>query len=193
MVRNVTLADASVAAAAGDLAGGKLVLLDHTTRGGRQLACRLFLPGRGRSCSRGCGGCRFLCFRGFAGLGLRGRLRRSAGRLLFNDRKQLPARYRRARRLVERLDDSRCGCRHFEHDLVGLEVCEVFVARDRLADLLVPGDERRVRDGFGQLRNADFQCHDGFPVSADATSASCSRWWMACMPVAGAAALSRPA
>ncbi len=39
--------------------------------------------------------------------------------------------------------------RHFEHHLVGLEVGEVLVARDRLAHLLVPGDQRGIRDRLG--------------------------------------------
>ena len=43
------------------------------------------------------------------------------------------------------------GRGHFEHHLVGLEVGEVLVALDRIARLLVPGDERRVGDGLRKL------------------------------------------
>ena len=49
--------------------------------------------------------------------------------------------------------------RNFEHDLVGLEVREILVARDGLAGLFVPGDQRRVGDRLGQLRNLDFDGH----------------------------------
>ena len=41
----------------------------------------------------------------------------------------------------------RCG--HFEHDLVRLEVNQILVTGDRIASLFVPGDQRRVANGFG--------------------------------------------
>src|SRR5690606_16903517 len=50
-------------------------------------------------------------------------------------------------------------CRHLEHDLVGLEVHEVLVATHGVSGLLVPGDERGVRHGLGQLRNLDLNAH----------------------------------
>jgi hypothetical protein len=37
------------------------------------------------------------------------------------------------------------GRRQFENDLVGLDVDQVFVARNGLAFLLVPGNQRRLR------------------------------------------------
>ena len=39
--------------------------------------------------------------------------------------------------------------RHFEHDFVGLEVDEILFAPHAVTGLLVPGHQRRVRDGFG--------------------------------------------
>ena len=56
--------------------------------------------------------------------------------------------------------------RHLEHDLVGLEIDEILVPSDCLAGLLVPGDERRVGDGLGQLRNFDLDAHGRLPLAA---------------------------
>ena len=50
------------------------------------------------------------------------------------------------------------GRRQLEHDLVGLDVDQVLVARDRVARLLVPADERRLGHRLGQLRDFDFDC-----------------------------------
>ena len=53
------------------------------------------------------------------------------------------------------------GRRQLEHDLVGLDVDQVLVALDRLADLLAPGDQRGLGDRFGELRDLDFDLrHD---------------------------------
>jgi hypothetical protein len=55
---------------------------------------------------------------------------------------------------------------NLEHDLVRLEVDEIFLAAHGLAGLLVPGDERRVGYGFGQLRNFDLDAHGRLPLAA---------------------------
>ncbi len=109
------------------------------------------------------------------------------------------------------------GRRHFEHDLVRLEVDEVLVTPHGFAGLLVPGDERGVRHGLGELRNLDLDAHWRLPLcrrprsqarlptvesparsrvedtSAAETKACCWRTCSAWMPDAGAAAPGRPA
>ena len=89
--------------------------------------------------------------------------------------------------------------RHFQDDLVGFQVKQVFVALDGVAHLLVPGGDGAVGDGFGQYRGFDFGGHCGsFLVcllnrgesysatwslngltSASAISCCCSRTWSA--------------
>jgi hypothetical protein len=51
------------------------------------------------------------------------------------------------------------GRGHFEHDLVGFQVEQVFIALDRIPRLLVPRRDGRVRHGFGEDRNFDFDGH----------------------------------
>ena len=45
--------------------------------------------------------------------------------------------------------------RQFENHFIGFDVDQVFVARYRLADLLVPANQCRLRNGFRQLRDFD--------------------------------------
>jgi len=45
--------------------------------------------------------------------------------------------------------------RQLEYHLVGLDVDQVLVARDRFTDLLVPLQQRGLGDRLGQLRNLD--------------------------------------
>src|SRR2546421_240099 len=52
-----------------------------------------------------------------------------------------------------------------EHHLVGLDVDQVLVARDRLAFLLVPVEKRRFGDGFGKLRHLHFDNRHHFSRS----------------------------
>ncbi|EDT08719.1 hypothetical protein BgramDRAFT_4373 [Paraburkholderia graminis C4D1M] len=62
------------------------------------------------------------------------------------------------------------GCRHFEHDLVGLDFDENFVLRHSLAGLLLPLQHGGFRDRLGQLGNLDFNnSHYEYPeyVSGD--------------------------
>jgi hypothetical protein len=60
---------------------------------------------------------------------------------------------------LELFDHARRRRGHFQHDLVGLQVHEVLVAADLFTGLLVPGDQCRVGDRLGQLRNFDFDTH----------------------------------
>ena len=100
-----------------------------------------------------------------SGLGGRGRgwrrsysfrfLRRSGGAFL-NDREQLLAGHRGTGVLFDFLENAIGRRRHFEHDLVGFKVDEIFVALDRVARLLVPGSDGRVGNGLGQHGDFDF-------------------------------------
>ena len=57
--------------------------------------------------------------------------------------------------------------RQLQDHLVGLDVDQVLVALHRLAHLLVPGDERGLRDALGELRDLHFDLHvDSFPYRA---------------------------
>jgi hypothetical protein len=60
--------------------------------------------------------------------------------------------------------DQHAGVRRgqLQHDLVGLDVDEVLVAGDSLAFLLVPGNQGRFGDGFGQL--GDFHVYQHFSL-----------------------------
>ena len=49
---------------------------------------------------------------------------------------------------------------NLEHHLVGLQIDEIFIARDGLAGLLVPRDQRGVSHRLRQLRHANFDCHE---------------------------------
>ena len=63
--------------------------------------------------------------------------------------------------LLDDLDQHAIGRRRrLEHDLVGLDVDQVLVARHGVAFLLVPGDQRRFGHGLGQLRYFDFDQHE---------------------------------
>ena len=59
-------------------------------------------------------------------------------------------------------DDAVDGRGDLEHDLVGLEIDEILFAAHGIAGLLVPRDERCIRDGLGQLRNLDLDAHGMF-------------------------------
>ena len=56
------------------------------------------------------------------------------------------------------------GRNDFEHDLVGLYIDQEFVSFHRLADLFVPGRDRAVGDGLGELRRLDLDTHFFGPV-----------------------------
>lgn len=53
-------------------------------------------------------------------------------------------------------EHARGGRRHFEHDLVGLELDQDFVLRDGFAGLLLPLQHGRFRNRFGELGDFDF-------------------------------------
>ena len=53
-------------------------------------------------------------------------------------------------------DDAGRRRRQFQHDLVGLDVDQVLIAGNGLADLLVPLQQRGLRNRFGQLRDLHF-------------------------------------
>ena len=50
-------------------------------------------------------------------------------------------------------------CRQFQHNLVGFQVDDVFVAIDEIASFLVPGHQRGFGNGLGQLGDFDFNNH----------------------------------
>ena len=76
------------------------------------------------------------------------RLRRSRCDLAFLEDRQHVARFDRRTVLHDDLAE-RTGsrCRNLEHDLVCFEVDEILVARDALANTLVPRDQRGI--GYG--------------------------------------------
>src|SRR5690606_2543658 len=92
------------------------------------------------------------------------------------------------------------GGREREHDLVGLDVDEILVTADRLADLLVPLQQRRLGDRFRQLRDLDFyQGHflrySGIPwIPAPAAAMifdDARSDWLALRPITSSRATSR--
>ena len=152
---DITLGDAAIAARGRDLRRIELLLFDHAAHRRRELAVVVGGGGgRGRRSCRG-GGRR----RG----GLAARCRSGSG-ALFEHGQHLAAGHRGAGDDAQFLEHAVDRRRNFEHHLVGFEVGEILVAGDRLAGLLVPGDERGVGDRLGQLRNLDFDGHE-FPVS----------------------------
>ena len=56
------------------------------------------------------------------------------------------------------------GRNDLEHDLVRLNIDQEFVSLHRLANLLVPGRDRAVGDGLGELRRLDLDTHFFGPV-----------------------------
>ena len=51
--------------------------------------------------------------------------------------------------------------RDFQHNLVGLDIDQDFIARNSFADFLLPGSQRAFGDGLGQLGNLNFDnAHD---------------------------------
>jgi len=100
---------------------------------------------RGR---RGCRGSRRL---GRGGLGCRRGSRCSRGGTGLDDGQQLVAGDGGAGRDLDLLQHPCHGRRHLQHDLVGFEVREVLVAGNGIAGLLVPGNQRGVGHGLGQL------------------------------------------
>ena len=80
----------------------------------------------------------------------------------FENREHLSARHGRAVLNSQLFDDTGRWRRHFEHDFVGFEIDEVFIATDAFAWLLVPRHERRVGHRLRQLRNFDFDTHSRF-------------------------------
>ena len=51
---------------------------------------------------------------------------------------------------------TREGCRHFEHDFVGLDIDEDVIGLDGFADFLFPLQQRGFGHGLRQLRDFDF-------------------------------------
>src|SRR3546814_481749 len=94
---------------------------------------------------------------GLGGLGLF--LRRLGGRAFLDHRDHLLAGDGGAFLELELLDHAIDGRGDFEHDLVGLEVDQILVALDGVADLLVPRRDGGVGYGFGKDRNFDFGGH----------------------------------
>jgi len=145
----VFLGDATAASAAGHVGGGDAFFFENLARGGADAdgrrGCRSSGGGRrggGRfGCGRWSGGSR-----GGAGFGV------DAG-----------DQFAGGDGFAVALDDfdqhAGGGRRGFEHDLIGFDVDEVFVARDRFAGLFVPGHQRGFRYGFGQRRHFDFDEH----------------------------------
>ena len=95
---------------------------------------------------------------------------------------------------------------YFQHDLVGFQIDEVFIAAYAVADFLVPGGDDGVGNGFGQDGDFDFNAHDcglfGYSwvksllpglVRASAINWFCSAAWVLAWPQAGAAERARPA
>src|SRR5690606_35283707 len=154
------LGDTAALAGADHVAGAELVLghrllgrrhsdalAGERRRGGCRLRPRRMLRGRRR-----CGGRR-------GGLGRGGRcLRRRGAGLGFgvDDRDHLVRADGRPVLGEDLGDDAGIRRRQLEDDLVGLDVDQVLVPTYRFADLLVPLQERRLRDGFRQLRDLDF-------------------------------------
>ena len=200
VVQHVALRDAAFAPRARDRTGIEIVLLDeladrraHAVRRSRA-ACRLGRvagatgrrrrssglrrrTGAGAECGRAAGALA-------AGRGLRGgglgprraappRLRRARASRAAD--RSSPPRRRPRRSASDHAVDRR---RHLEHDLVGLEIDEILVPADGLAGLLVPGDERRIGDGLGQLRNFDLDAHGRLPLAALGVDSRrvCLRW-----------------
>ena len=118
------------------------------------------------------------------------RLHRMAPRALLDDRQHLPARHDRAALHPDLAHHAVCRRRHLEHDLVGLEVGEILIARMASPGLLVPGHERRIGDRLGQLRNADFGAHELFLMGQRRRRLSGAAW-PARRTSAGEAAWSR--
>jgi hypothetical protein len=79
----------------------------------------------------------------------KGRRSNGSDRARLEDREQLTARHDGAIDGDDLLDDSIYGRWDFEHDLVRLEIHEVFLAAHGITRLLVPSDQRGVGHGFG--------------------------------------------
>ena len=158
---HVALGHAAVLAGAGHRAGGQLVV-GHQLGGGRHgdvaLGRRPRRRDRGRHAGRRAGRrlrrrhalicsapSRLLAF----GVDLRDHLAR---------RRQLSP-----SALTISASTPAAGRRHFEHDLVGLDLDQDLVDRDGLAGLLLPLQQGRFGHRLGQLRNLDF--NDGHFLS----------------------------
>src|SRR5580765_7867899 len=150
VVDEILLGHRATAAAAGHLGRIDLVLGRDAAAGGGE-----------RIDAGGGSGC------GWSGRRLRRDLLRPGGRsgsrgrarTFLEDGEHLRTGHRCARIELDFLEHAIGRCRHFEHDLVGFEIDEVLVALDRVANLLVPGGDRGVGDGFGQYRNFHFNRH----------------------------------
>ena len=118
--------------------------------------------------------------RGLGGFGLRGRLvvgfrcvgllfflRRLGNGAFLDDRHDLLAVHRVAFLELELLEHAVDRRRHFEHDLVGLEVEQVLVATDGVTGLLVPGGDGGVGHGFRKDRDFDFDAHGQGPAGVE--------------------------
>ena len=170
VIEDVAFRDAPFSARARDRSGIEVVLLDELAHGGPHLVCRGRSRCRGRCrgadaaarcCAAGAAGLRrefrrWRCFRRRLLRGGRGR--RNAG-ARFQNREQLAARHDGTVASDDLFEDTVGGSRDFEHDFVGLEVDEVLFAAHCVAGFLVPGDERGIRHGLGQLWNLDLDAH----------------------------------
>ena len=80
--------------------------------------------------------------------------------LSFGDRRRAPRRLRPYRLLHGNAGEHAGGRRrHFDRHLVGFELTQRLVDRDRFTGLLEPLPDRRLGDGFAQRRNPDFSRH----------------------------------
>ena len=93
-----------------------------------------------------------------------GGLRRRRGSRGFGSRVDTGNQLTRHDGIAVALDDfdehTSIGGRQLQHHLVGFNVDKIFVAGDSITHIFVPADQSRLGDGFGQLRNFDFDDHE---------------------------------
>ena len=141
---HVALGHAAVLAGAGDLSGREPGVGHQLRRGGHRDACRRrTLPLSARPAAAA------------------GAARRRGAFAFRIDRRDDFARHDRSAIALDDLAERPARRRrHFQHDLVGLDLDQDLVARQRVAGLLLPLQQRGFGDRFRQLRYLDFNdCH----------------------------------
>lgn len=158
----VALRDAAVAARACDVAR-RQTLLGQQLRCGRRCGGRARCRCGSRLCGRCCCGlrCRRLHFRG-----ARCGLRSTCLRFGVDRRDHLIGDHGVTVVLQHLCEHARGRCRHFEHDLVGLEFDQDFVLRDCFARLLLPLQHGGFRNRLRKL--GDFDFYDSHVIFLDA-------------------------
>jgi hypothetical protein len=156
----IGLGDTTTTTRAGNVGSRHAFLVEDLARSGHR-----HTDGRGCCCRRRSSSC------GLRGFGLR-RNCTGLGRGV-----DLGDHFTRDDGLTVTLDDfnqhAAIRGRQLKHDLVGLDVDQVFVTSNGLAGLLVPGNEGGLGHGLGQLRNFDVDDHVLSVLCAGVSTRSC--------------------